>query len=297
MDANSPKVRRALEPTPTSPHRDTVTTDRTIARVRCGDAELAVEESGQGEALLFVHAFPLNRRMWAPQLSALSGDARCIAPDLRGFGESDAGSGEWTMDRFADDLACVLDHLEVRRAAVCGLSLGGYVALAFWRRHSDRVRALVLADTRAGADDEKGRQKRRDTIAAARDKGAHVVAVDSMSGLLGKATRESAGAPVSLTRSILEEARLEGVVGASEAMMNRPDSTPDLAGISVPTLIVVGDEDALTPVKESRILADNIPGSRLEIIQGAGHLSNVERPAAFSLLLREFVSSLPATGG
>src|SRR5690606_17921129 len=161
--------------------------------------------------------------------------------------------------------------------------LGGYIALAFWRRHRERVRALVLADTRATADDDKGRQKRRDTIAAAREKGAREVAVGSMEGLLGRTTRESGGEPVALARSIPEEATLEGVAGASEAMMNRPDSSPDLPGIDVPTLVVVGEEDALTPVKDSRAMAAAIPGARLEVIPGAGHLSNLERPEAFSL--------------
>lgn len=269
-----------------------MTDDRINLRIRCDNAELAVADVGHGEPLLFVHAFPLNRRMWAPQLSALSSGARCVAPDLRGFGESTAGTTEWTVDRFADDLACVLDHLKIPRATVCGLSLGGYITLAFWRRHRDRVRALVLADTRATADDGKARQKRRDTIAAAHEKGAREVAVGSMEGLLGKTTRARGGEPVALAQSILEEARVEGVAGASEAMMNRPDSTPDLAGISVPTLVVVGNEDALTPVQDSRAMAEAIPGARLEIIQEAGHLSNLERPAAFNLLLREFVSSL-----
>lgn len=271
--------------------------NRIITRIPCDNAELAVEQAGRGEPILFVHAFPLNRRMWAPQLEALSANARCIAPDLRGFGESTAGISEWTMDRFADDLACVLDHLHIPRATVCGLSLGGYIALAFWRRHRERVRALVLADTRATADDDKGRQKRRDTIAAAREKGAREVAVGSMEGLLGRTTRESGGEPVALARSILEEATLEGVAGASEAMMNRPDSSPDLPGIDVPTLVVVGEEDALTPVKDSRAMAAAIPGARLEVIPGAGHLSNLERPEAFSLLVREFVASLPTADG
>ncbi len=274
-----------------------------IKRIACGGVELAVQDTGSGaDALLLVHAFPLNRRMWAPQIAALSGELRCIAPDLRGFGDSgiggapgeESGAGSWTMDRFADDLECVLDALQVPRAIVCGLSLGGYIALAFWRRHPNRVRALVLADTRAGADSEEGREKRRATIRTAREEGAQAVAEQSISGLLGKTTREQDGEPVATARALLAQARVEGIVGASEAMMSRPDSTPTLATISVPTLVLVGEEDALTPVKDSRAMADAIPGAKLEVIPSAGHVSNIERPAAFTRALRDFVASLPA---
>jgi 3-oxoadipate enol-lactonase len=278
-----------------------------IKRIACGDVDLAVQDTGSGpDALLLVHAFPLNRRMWAPQVAALSGELRCIAPDLRGFGDSgtgaasgseasaESGASIWTMDRFADDLACVLDALQVPRAIVCGLSLGGYISLAFWRRHPDRVRALVLADTRAGADSDEGREKRRATIRTAREEGAQAVAEQSLSGLLGKTTREQDGEPVATARALLAQARVEGIVGASEAMMSRPDSTPTLATISVPTLVLVGEEDALTPVKDSRAMADAIPGAKLEVIPAAGHLSNIERPAAFTRVLRDFVASLPA---
>ncbi|HLV26462.1 MAG TPA: alpha/beta fold hydrolase [Gemmatimonadales bacterium] len=265
-----------------------------IRRISCGDIELAVQDAGSSshDALLFVHAFPLNRRMWAPQISALSGEMHCIAPDLRGFGESGTG-GPWTMDRFADDLACVLDSLNVQRTVVCGLSLGGYITLAFWRRHPDRVRALVLADTRAQPDSEEGREKRRGTIRKAQEEGAQVIADDSITGLLGKTTREQDGEAVSTARAILSQARVAGIVGASEAMMNRPDSTPTLATITVPTLVIVGAEDALTPPKDSRTMANAIANAKLDEIPGAGHLSNIERPAAFTHALRDFVSSLP----
>lgn len=265
----------------------------TLRRVPCAGVELAVEDRGAGDAILFVHAFPLHRGMWAPQVDALAGEARCIAPDLRGFGDSGDGP-PWTMDRFADDLACVLDALGVERATVCGLSLGGYVAFALWRRHPDRVRALVLADTRAGADSEDGREKRRATIATARTQGPAAVAAQAITGLVGKTTRAQDGEAMARTRALLARARVEGIVGASEAMLARPDSTPTLATISVPTLVVVGEEDVLTPPKEARAMADAIPGATLEVIPRAGHLSNLERPAAFTCALRDFLAALPA---
>ena len=254
-------------------------------------AELAYDDVGSGQPVLWVHGFPLNRSFWDPQTSALLDHSRCIVPDLRGFGDSTA-SPPWSMDQYADDLAALLDSLGVRQAVVAGLSMGGYIALAMWRRHRARVRALVLADTRAGADSEEGRRKRRETIALARQEGTGAVADAQITGLVGKTTRERHPQVVQHLRQILASAPVEGIVGASEAMMERPDSTPTLATIDVPTLIVVGEEDVLTPPSEARLMHAAIRGSRLEVIARAGHASSFERPAAFNHLVGEFLASL-----
>ncbi len=258
----------------------------------CDDAHtIAFEERGEGTPVLFIHGFPHDHTLWSPQLRSVGGHARCIAPDLRGFGES-GREGPWTMDRYADDLVCLLDHLEIERAVVCGLSMGGYVAFSLWRRYSDRVRALVLCDTKPGADSDEARANRRELIEVARNEGAAAVAARQMENMVGRTTHERRPEVVESVRRMLERAPVEGIVGALEAMMARPDSTPDLSTIDVPTLIVVGEEDALTPPDGARSMHEAIEGSRLEVLAGAGHASNVERPAAFDHVLIDFLASL-----
>lgn len=254
--------------------------------------EIAYDDGGgSGIPVVFIHGFPHSRSLWAPQVHALTGHARCIAPDLRGFGQTPAAE-PYTVDRYADDVAALLRTLGVGRAVIAGLSLGGYVAFAFWRRHRERVRALLLASTRAGADDDAARARRRELIAVARESGSAAVAERMIVGMVGKSTRERSLALVESVRRMLAAAPVEGIVGALEAMMARPDSTPTLAEIDVPTLVVAGDEDVLAPPAEARAMQAAIRGSRLEVIAGAGHLSNFERPAAFNHVTGEFLSAL-----
>jgi pimeloyl-ACP methyl ester carboxylesterase len=189
-------------------------------------------------------------------------------------------------------VAGVLDRAQVDRAVIAGLSMGGYIAFEIWRRHRDRVRALILADTRPGADGEEAKGKRRDLIALARSRGAEAVADAQLPGMVGKSSRERCPDTVEGIREMMAAAPVEGIVGALEAMMARPDSTPTLATIDVPTLIVVGDEDVLTPPSEARAMHERIAGSRLEVLAGAGHVSNVERPAAFNHVVSEFLGVL-----
>lgn len=256
--------------------------------------EIGYDDVGTGIPVLFIHAFPLNRTMWAPQLSALVERGRCIAADLRGFGDSSV-IPPYSMEQFADDLAHLLDQLRVDRVVLVGCSMGGYVSFAFWRRHKDRVRALVLADTRAGADSDEILARRRQLIEISRSEGATAVANLQIAGLVGKTSREKQPDTYDAVHRLIAQAPVEGIVGALEAMMLRPDSTPLLPTIDVPVLILVGEEDVPTPVKESRLMHDRIPGSRLEVIAQAGHLSNLERPAAFNHVLTEFLVTLTAS--
>lgn len=247
--------------------------------------------TGGGVPLLFAHAFPLNRTMWAPQVSALVERCRCVAADLRGFGDSSVAP-PYSMEQYADDLAHLLDQLHIEKVVLVGLSMGGYASFAFWRRHKDRVRALVLADTRAGADSDEALTRRRQLIEVARTEGPTAVANLQIPGIVGKSTRERHPDTYDAVHRMMAQAPVEGIVGALEAMMVRPDSSGILATIDVPTLIVVGEEDVLTPVKEARAMQERIPGSRLEVIAQAGHLSSMERPAAFNHLLTEFLGAL-----
>jgi len=251
-------------------------------------ARIAYDDIGAGETVVFLHAFPLNRTMWAPQTSALAAEWRCLTMDARGFGESPA-QAPFTMDRYADDVVAMLDHAGIASATVVGLSMGGYVAFALWRRAPDRVRALVLADTRASADSPDTSDRRRELIALAHSDGVRAVADRQLVGLLGKTTRERRPEVEATARSIAESATVDGIVGALDALIARPDSTPTLGTITVPTLFIAGDEDVITPPKEARAMHEAVLGSRLEILARAGHLSNLEAPAAFNVVLSEFL--------
>jgi pimeloyl-ACP methyl ester carboxylesterase len=256
-----------------------------------GDTEIAYDDVGSGLPVVFLHAFPLNRTMWDPQVTALVGESRCIALDFRGLGESKS-SGPFSMDRYADDVAAVLDTLLIPHAVIVGLSMGGYVAFAFWRRHRERVRAMVLSNTRATADVEEVIARRRQLIEIARTQGSTGVANAQIAGLVGKTTREKRPDIYDALHRMMAQAPTGGVVGAIHALIERPDSTATCATIDVPTLVISGDEDVITPPKEASRLSAAIRGSRLEILQGAGHLSNVERPAAFNTVVSEFLASL-----
>lgn len=262
-----------------------------MTEIDAPDNALAHADVGHGLPVVLLHAFPLKRMMWEPQIAALFGECRCIVPDLRGFGDSPK-SGPYSMDVMADDVIALLDALQIDRAAVGGLSMGGYVAFNLLRRYRHRVRALLLADTRAAADTPEGLQKRDDLITLARTEGAGAVADKQVTGLIGKSTREKQPELVDRIRTVMAGESVDGIVGALEAMKGRADSTPILASIDIPTLVVVGEEDVITPPKEARAMHEQIKGSRLEIIPGAGHLSNLERPAAFNAALSDFVGSL-----
>ena len=252
---------------------------------------IGYDDVGKGLPVVFLHGFPHNRSLWSPQMGGLAAPCRCIAVDLRGFGESSAAE-PWSMDRYADDVAALLRELDIPRAVVAGLSMGGYVAFSVWRRHPELVRALVLCDTKSGPDDEKGRAARTDMIALLHDRGPSAIADRMIGGMIGKTTRDKNPDLVEGMHRMMSLAPAAGVEGALRALMDRVDSLPTLATITVPTLIVVGEEDALTPVAESRAMHHAITGSRLEVLAGAGHASNVERPAAFNHVLSEFLTSL-----
>jgi pimeloyl-ACP methyl ester carboxylesterase len=257
--------------------------------------EIGYDDIGSGPAgippLFFVHAFPLNRTMWAPQVSALVGGSRCVSIDLRAFGDSSV-QPPYSMEQYADDCAHLLDQLRVDKVVFVGSSMGGYVAFAFWRRHRSRVRALVLAGTRAGADTDETLARRRQLMDVAQAEGAVAIANLQIPSLIGKTARERQPDTYDAVHRMMASAPVEGIVGALGAMMVRPDSTATLATIDVPTLIVVGEEDVPTPVKEARLMHERIPGSRLEVIAQAGHLVSLERPAAFNHLLTEFLGAL-----
>jgi 3-oxoadipate enol-lactonase len=247
---------------------------------------------GQGIPLLFVHGYPLDHTLWQPQIEGLADMAWLIMPDLRGFGQSDAPDQVYTMDQHADDLAALLDVLKIERAVVCGLSMGGYIALAFWRKYATRVRGLILVDTRAGTDAPAARQSRLDMVELVKRHGAAAAAKAMLPRLMAESTRQSRPDVVESVRAMMLRQPPVGIIGAQLGMAERPDSTPTLPTITVPTLAVFGDQDVITPAEpDGRILAEAIPDARLVVIPNAGHLSNLEQPEAFNATVREFLSA------
>jgi len=250
---------------------------------------IGYDEAGSGAPLLLLHAFPLDRGMWQPQLSALADVAHVIAPDLPGFGESDPTP--FTIDGVADVLAAFLVALGIPKAIVCGLSMGGYVALALARRHSDMLNGLILADTRAGIDDSTAKANRDKSIALVGEKGSAALFEAMSAKVLSDAARAEKPELVTRLKEIAAKQSAASVVAALAALRDRPDANPGLKAIRVPTLVVVGEFDAVTPPLSSANLSAQIRGSKLVHIPGAGHLSNVENAAAFNAAVRDFLAA------
>ena len=226
---------------------------------------------------VFIHAFPVDSTMWATQLEAFPG---ALAPDLPGFGSSSGVMAQVSLGSSA--VVSAMDSAGVDAAVICGLSMGGYVALDIWRSHPERIRGLILANTRAEADDDAGRQKRRDLAARLRAEGSGFL-VDSPPPLLSDhATAELRDE----VREIIAAQPAGSIAAASEAMAERPDSTADLPGITVPVLVITSSADSLIPAEITARIAAGVAGSTLEAIQDAGHLSNMQAPARFNELVQ-----------
>jgi pimeloyl-ACP methyl ester carboxylesterase/acyl-CoA thioesterase FadM len=252
---------------------------------------MTADVAGDGPAVLLVHGFPLDRSMWRRVASGLTGWRR-IAPDLRGLGLSEAPASGYSMTEYADDLVALLDAVHAESVVLCGFSMGGYVAFEFLRRHPDRVRALVLANTRATPDDAAGREKRNAMIARIRRDGPGFLADDMLPRLLAPTSLATMPDVVRETRAMMGIHTATGLVGALEAMRDRPSAAPLLPTITVPTLVVHGSDDQLIPLEEARAMADAIPGAQLAVIPGAGHLAPVEQPVNSGRVIREFLDAL-----
>lgn len=250
--------------------------------------QIAYEERGKGTPLVLLHGFPLHRAMWEPQIAALSGSSRVIAPDLRGHGESEAPPWIYSMDIYADDVRALLDHLAIDKAVICGFSMGGYIALHFYRKYGNRVSGLLLADTRPQPDTPEGKTGRFNTAKKAEKEGAGAIA-DMMIPKLLSAEGQKRSELVQKVRKIIESTPVRGICGDLAAMAERSDSVPLLSEISVPTLIVVGEQDGLTPPADSKLMAEKIRGAKMEMIPEAGHMSNLEQPERFNKAVEGFL--------
>lgn len=262
-------------------------------RVPVGDLELAVEVRGEGTPVLFVHGLPFDRTVWRHQVAALA-RAKRIAPDLRGVGESSAGGSDgYSLARYADDLVAVLDALGIRAAVVCALSLGGYVTFELLRRHPERVRALMLVDTKPDAESAAGKRGRDELAALAEREGQEAVVERLLPRLLAPATRTTQPEVELQVREMGRRWSVPALVGALRAARDRPDSSDTLRGVRVPTLVLAGEHDQLSPPEAARTMAALIPGAQCHVIPAAGHLAPLEQPLATGRLLADFLSGVP----
>lgn len=242
--------------------------------------------------LALIHGFPLSSAMWEAQVAALKGKARLIAYDVRGHGRSGAGDGQYSIELFVDDLFALLDHLKIAKAALCGLSMGGYIALRAVERAPERVGGLVLCDTRSEADSNESKLKRAEAAKAVKRDGSAAFAEKFAPSVFSAASLAAGKPQVALVKRLIAAAPPIGVAGALLAMAGRTDTTAALARIAAPTLVIVGELDALTPPSSAKALADAIPGAELAVIPGAGHLSNLDQPELFNELLAGFLACL-----
>ena len=257
---------------------------------------LAYSDRGTGLPLVFLHAFPLNRTMWAQQEKALALEFRVITVDLRGHGESDAPLWRYTLDQAADDVRALLDYLAIQQALFVGLSMGGYILFAFYRKYADRVKGMILADTKAQADTAEGKDGRFQMAQIAYKKGPSAIADIMIPKLLSPATIQTKPDVVQNVRAMIENNQISGIAGDLMAMAERSDSIPLLNQITCPTQIIVGELDQATTPSESRLMANHIPNARLTIIPNAAHLANVEQSEAFNQIVAAFASELGKRG-
>jgi pimeloyl-ACP methyl ester carboxylesterase len=254
---------------------------------------LAYDDCGSGQPLLLIHGFPLCRRMWQPQLAEFAADRRVIVPDLRGFGDSRLGKGPVTMDTYADDLVALLDSMGIVRAVVAGMSMGGYVLFNLLERYPSRVSAAIFMVTKSGADDEAGKIKRT-TLAEEAAKGNAKAVTNIFSDILfAEETLANHPELVAQVRSWLEASDPAALAAGLLAMRDRRDSTSLLAKVRVPALVIGAEKDRAIPVAASHLIADGIDGAHLEIIPGAGHMANLERPALVLSAMEQFLKGLP----
>ena len=252
---------------------------------------LAFDDNGSGLPVILLHGYPFNRTLWDSQVAALRDNFRVITPDLRGFGETET-SEDATMGRMAQDIAQLMDTLHVPSAILGGLSMGGYVVLSFYKQFPDRVQALVLADTRPQADTEEGKQTRIKQREQILREGMAATADSMLPKLLTPKTVSKRPEVVKRIRDMILGTKPVGAAAALMGMASRENQTELMPKIAVPTLIVVGREDPITPVQDSEFMHERISGSELVILENASHVSNQEQPELFNASLISFLGKL-----
>jgi 3-oxoadipate enol-lactonase len=258
--------------------------------MKINNYEMAYEDQGSGLPILFIHGYPLNRRLWQPQVEGLSGSARILAPDLRGHGDSETVKGPYSMDTLAGDCIALLDALDIHKPViVCGLSMGGYIALALYRKYPERMGGLILAATRASADTPEGKANRDAAATQAKENGVEAVVESMLPKMMSPKTYQQKPDLVQRVKQIMASTSLEGVLGDLMGMKERPDSRPTLGRISIPTLVIHGADDQIISAEETKLMQAQIQGAFLETVPEAGHLLNLEQPQIFNQAVRRFI--------
>jgi pimeloyl-ACP methyl ester carboxylesterase len=260
-------------------------------QTKSDDAEIRYHILGEGPPVILLHPFPANHEFWLPVTGALS-RYRMILPDLRGHGDSDAGEGPATMEKHAADLARVMDDAEIPRAPMIGVSIGGYVLFEFWRKHRNRVTALVLCNTKAPADSPEARSVRLQAANDVLERGTEAFFQSMIPRLLGQTMRETRPDRVDGALRMMRKMSPNDVAQVQRGMADRPDSIDTLKSINVPTVIVTGEEDILTGRNEAELMHRYISGSQMRVLPKAGHYSPWEQPEEFGKLLRSFLDQL-----
>lgn len=263
-------------------------------KINVREIVLAYDDVGSGQAVVLLHGYPFNRSMWREQLETLKANYRVITPDLRGLGESSVTAEPATMDEMAEDVAALLDELQINHVTLGGLSMGGYVAFAFYSRFPSRVHALILADTRPQSDTEEARRNRLSQAQKILKDGMQSIADDFLKKVLTPATISQKPEIVERVREMIIETNPQGAASALRGMALRRDHMALLSEIDVPALIIVGSEDKLTTPHDAELMHREIRNSHLEIIEDASHLSNLEQPERFNRAIKDFLGALQA---
>lgn len=263
-----------------------------MSTILVNNIQIAFDDTGSGSPVILLHGFPFNRTLWTQQVTALSPNHRVITPDLRGFGASDVTASPATMADMAQDVAALMDSLGIERATIGGLSMGGYVVLAFYKLFPERVSALILADTRPQADSEEAKVTRAQQAKDALSEGIAGIANSMLPKLFTPDSVAHKPQSVQRVREMMMTTKPAGAAAALMGMAVREDHTEALAEVNVPTLILVGREDPITPVSDSENMHKRIAVSQLVIIDNASHVSNVEQADRFNSHLRSFLSKI-----
>jgi len=255
------------------------------------DAEIHYDIAGSGPRVVLLHPFPAHHEFWLPLVKFLSSRYQLIMPDLRGHGESELGEGPATMQKHASDIARVMDAAGIDRAPLIGVSIGGYAIFEFWQRFRDRVRALVLSNTKASADNSQARAARIEAAEDVLKRGPGPFLESMLQRLLGETTRHSRPDLVEGAHRMMRKMSAEDVAGVQRGMADRPDSISTLKTIAVPTLIITGDEDTMTGLPEAEVMKQHIAGAQMKVVAKAGHYSPWEQPEEVGKMLRQFLDS------
>lgn len=265
--------------------------------VKISDVSLSYDDLGSGDVpLIFIHGFPFDKTMWHPQLRFLSEITRVIAYDIRGFGNSEKGLQKFSIDLFARDLVEFMDALQIKRAVICGLSMGGYIALNAYNRNPERFAAIILSDTQCIADSAQAKEGRQKTIELIKNNGIKEFTEGFLKKIFFPATLETQKEMVEKIRSTILETSADSIMQTLAALAERDETCSILGKISVPALIICGDADVVTPPEQSQALQNGIPGSAIRMILNAGHVSNVEQPAVFNNYIAEFLADKVTKG-